>query len=185
MNAFSFHLSGKTCIFYYSEWHPCWLKESWLYIFCIQHIDYFLPLPSGLPRFYGQVCCYPCRLITFLSLAASEFFLYPCILQVSLCYGVNLCLLILKGDFCASGTWISVILHVLKACYVSCTWEYCYIKKRSYIVQGLALQELFLVYVVCTFLFLLATLSHHRAPPCLQWIVFGPLTRCALICLLK
>ena len=47
--------------------------------------------------------------------------------------------------------WLSFcLMHFFKACYVSCTWEYCYIKKRSCTVQGLALQEVFLVCTVCT-----------------------------------
>ena len=59
-------------------------------------------------------------------------------------FGENSSILSLCLGFC--------LLHVKKTCYVYCCWEYYHIKKGSYTVQSLALQEVFLVYAMCTLL---------------------------------
>ena len=57
-----------------------------------------------------------------------------------------------------------------------------FMKKRSYTVQGLALQEVSLVYAVCTLLLCFGCpLSGSflcRVSPCLQWREFGPCLEC-------
>ena len=53
-----------------------------------------------------------------------------------------------------------------------------FMKKRSYTVRGLVLQEVSLVYAVCTLLLYLACsflwLVLYRVFPCLKYGIFGP-----------
>ena len=50
------------------------------------------------------------------------------------------------------GLGLCLSLCIRKVCCVSCSWEYGFIKKRSYTVQGLVLQEVSLLYAVYSLL---------------------------------
>ena len=71
---------------------------------------------------------------------------------------------------------VSLLLCVRKTCYVSCPREYGFMKNRPYIVQGLELQEVSLLYAACTLLLCYGCSVPRsvfcRVSPCLQWGVF-------------
>lgn len=74
------------------------------------------------------------------------FWANPCLLfLLDLSFRVNSSIL----SFCL-GVYL---LHIVKACCVSCSWESCCIKKRPHTVQALACQEVFVTCAGCSLRF--------------------------------